>query len=244
MQPTIPIFVMIVAIIRGDISSLDKRRIGGLALAAFGAAGGAYAASSNTHGKGINPDERSDGNIPLAFALLIIQALAMALLLTYQAKFLQDFPNAPSLLTTAMLYTCAALVTIPVALLQPAKDFALTGTSTAWLALLYCVVFATAFSYGAIAWVTKRGISPGTVSIFITLEPFITASLSAVFLDLIPADVPLFLVGAVMVAAGVLLTLAQPERREAAGVGFQAMTIGKHRIYVEDPKHTDDEFSL
>ena len=209
MQPTVPVFVLLIAWMRGEGGVIGGRRLAGVTLAVAGAVGGAWVG-------GRSSESASENSLLLALFFLILQASAIATLLTYQAKLLSAYPTAPALVVTGLIYACAGFVTFPLAVLQPWKDWGLGGNEGAWAALGYCVIFATAFSYGAITWATKRGVSPGTVSVFITLEPFITASLSQIFLGS-GVGGGLFFVCGFLVAIGVALTLSDPDRKEENG---------------------------
>ncbi|TEB17439.1 transmembrane transporter [Perkinsus sp. BL_2016] len=120
-------------------------------------------------------------------------------------RLLHMYPSLPSFIFMGLIYLCASVPLLPCALYV--GGWGLEGESRVWLALGYCVVFATAFSYGGIAWASKRGVESTTVSIFITIEPFITAILSKIFLNTSPDKPVLFLICAALVAAGVILVL-------------------------------------
>ena len=120
-------------------------------------------------------------------------------------------PSISGLLVIGCIYFLAGLILFPFAFF--AGGWALKSSTTVWFGLAYCVVFATAFSYGGIAWATKRGVESTTVSIFITIEPFITAGLSRVFLKDIPQNPITFLLCASLVAAGVALVLDKDDAK-------------------------------
>jgi drug/metabolite transporter (DMT)-like permease len=202
LQPTVPVFVYLLSIALKEPTVFSYRKTLGVSIAAFGAAAGAISVGGEEEKTG----KSDSSSLVISFALLLLQCICMAMIIIYQKRILIAFPGPSAFATTGLIYSAASMVIFPIAVVR--GGFGLEYNSMSWLALLYCVLFATAFSYGVIAWSSKRGIEGTTVSVFVCMEPFLTAILSKLWLNLSPEDPIFFTFSGVLVCWGVFLVVS------------------------------------
>ena len=83
-------------------------------------------------------------------------------------------------------------------------DFSFHGDLFPWLALAYACVFATVYAYNAYSWAGKR-VSPAITTIYNTLQPVGTSTLSVVLLGTV-ITLP-EIVGGMLVMVGLVITV-------------------------------------
>jgi drug/metabolite transporter (DMT)-like permease len=190
MQPAVPVLVWLFSVISGAERSNVRKAIG-VALCSLGAAGAA--ASSSHHAEQTSAD--AGANFKTGIVLIILQCIFYAIHLVFQQPLLHAMPPVQ---VVGMLYAIAGFIMLSVAALQTlvvkqflpvfapdkvglleAPYWGLSPDPTAWLALGFCVLFASVFTHGVYSWATKK-VAATTVSVFITIEPLTTTLVSLV----------------------------------------------------------------
>lgn len=177
MQPSVPVFVWLLSVTMGLEHSTVRKAIG-VALCSFGAVGAA--AASSHHASTQLADSRS---FQIGTILIVIQCVFYAFHLVFQQPLFRTFHPVQ---VTGMLYLIAGCITCIVTVIRTIFPFStlppywgLSHDPTAWFALAFCVVFASAFTHGIYSWASKR-VAPTTVSCFITIEPITTTIVSLI----------------------------------------------------------------
>lgn len=205
MQPSVPVFVWLLSVTMG-IEQSNLRKAIGVGLCSVGAVGAA--AASSYHSKSTT-ESSSISDFELGSILIVIQCVFYAIHLVFQQTLFQTFPPVQ---VTAMLYLIAGIITLILTLGRTIFPFhtaqpywPLSHDPTAWLALGFCVLFASAFTHGIYSWASKR-VAPTTVSCFITVEPITTTIVSLVITQSgLPSGIEALC--AATVACGVLMVL-------------------------------------
>ena len=208
MQPSVPVLVWLLSVSIG-VESANLRKAIGVVLCSLGAVGAA--AASAHHSTDGTPKESSDFHT--GTLLIVCSCIFYACHLVFQQPLLQSIPPVQ---VTSMLYLIAGTITF---FLTVGRSIAfhlgssevtppywlLSHDPTAWLALAFCVIFASAFTHGVYSWASKR-VAPTTVSVFLTVEPITTTLVS---LALTQSGLPSLTEAAcaATVAVGVLLVL-------------------------------------
>jgi drug/metabolite transporter (DMT)-like permease len=216
MQPAVPVLVWLFSVISGTEQSNVRKAIG-VVLCSLGAVGAAAASSHHAE----HTSAKAGHNFKVGVVLLFLQCVFYAAHLVYQQSLLTVLPPVQ---TIGTLYAIAGTVMFLVAVTQtvliklvfpmvaPEKaalyippDWRLSPDPTAWLALAFCVLFASVFTHGVYTWATKR-VAATTVSVFITVEPLTTTLVSLIITKSgLPSVAEAACAGAV--ALGVVLVL-------------------------------------
>ncbi len=217
MQPAVPVLVWLMSVISGSERS-NLRKAFGVALCSFGAVGAAASSSHNAESQ----SAEAGTNFKIGIVLLVLQCCFYAIHLVFQQPLLRAIPPVHvtgmvygvaglTMLTATFLQTWTARVLLPVIAPEkvasfPVPNWALSQERTAWLALGFCVLFASAFTHGIYSWATKRLANASTVSVFITVEPLTTTLVSLLIMK---CGLPSATEGACagIVALGVMLVL-------------------------------------
>lgn len=249
MQPSVPVLVWLLSLTIG-VERASLRKAIGVVLCSIGAVGAA-AASSHHASTGNDPMEGTD--FETGTLLIILQCIFYACHLVFQQPLLQALPPVQ---VTSMMYGIAGMITgfvtlfrtILVALLPviapqstitvSAPYWALSTDPTAWMALAFCVIFASAFTHGIYSWASKR-VAPTTVSVFITVEPITTTIVS---LAITQSGMPNLTeaIFAAIVAMGVILVLRGGGGNDHPDISHGYEPVGKADI----PDMELQEFSL
>lgn len=205
MQPSVPVFVWLLSVTMG-VERASLRKGLGVALCSIGAVG---AAASSSHHAAETSSAAISSDFHTGTILIVIQCVFYAVHLVFQQPLFHTFPPVQ---VTAMLYLVAGVITFAVTAARTAFPLGtsspywqLSHDPTAWLALGFCVLFASAFTHGVYSWASKR-VAPTTVSCFITIEPITTTIVSLVITQ---SGLPTLLEAACagIVALGVALVL-------------------------------------
>lgn len=188
MQPAVPVLVWLMSVVSGS-EKANVRKALGVILCSLGAVGAA--SLSTHHAEAVSAREGT--NFKIGIGLLVLQCIFYAIHLVFQQPLLQALPPVQ---VTGMVYGIAGLTMLTATVLQtlltkilvplvapskigqfPSPLWSLSADNTAWLALGFCVLFASAFTHGIYSWATKK-VAATTVSVFITVEPLTTTLVS------------------------------------------------------------------
>ena len=185
MQPSVPVFVWLLSVTLG-VERANFRKALGVILCSVGAVGAAAASAHHSEHSAMDGSDFETGTI-----LIILQCVFYAIHLVFQQPLLQYLPPVQ---VTGTMYFIAGVICFCVTMLRTLlvdilpmispettlplpPNWKLSDDETAWFALAFCVVFASAFTHGIYAWASKR-VAPTTVSVFITVEPITTTIVS------------------------------------------------------------------
>lgn len=209
MQPSVPVLVWLISVVSGSEKVVLRKALG-VVICSLGAMGAAAVSSHHA------PEAGSD--FQTGIMLIILQCIFYACHLVFQQPLLHAMPPVQ---VTGMLYAIAGIITLGVTLFRTIVLIVLTNSDqipniqppywllsrdpTAWLALLFCVLFASAFTHGVYSWASKK-IKATTVSVFLTVEPVTTTIVSLIITQSgLPSLTEAFCAG--LVAIGVLMVL-------------------------------------
>jgi len=200
MQPSIPVFVVLFcAIFR--IEKMTFRKIVGI----FFSMCGAIVVVVFT----LNSGGKSQRDLLIGNALLLIQCISYSLLIVIQKPIVHKYP---SVALTCWYYAFGSLLTILVSFYYVTESSAwpLQGPLE-WLALLYAIFFATAFTYCCVTWANAH-VPTSHISVFATLQPFSTCTLSVLFLHEKLILWQLFGGGLIIIGLFITLNIKQPPK--------------------------------
>ena len=184
---------------RGD-EEITLRKLLGIALTLAGLAVGLTRAPS-THG---------DPNLWLGDALVFVAALCTAIYNVYARPLLR---HHPPLVVTAGTMTAGALATVPLAAAAAWTHGLPSFTAPGWAAVLFIGTFGAAIGYGLWVW-ALRATTPSRVAVFLALNPLAATVLGVAYLGE-PLG-PEFILGMVIVWAGILVVVGSPAPSAAA----------------------------
>lgn len=163
---TIPVFTLLVSIIFG-YDRLSIRKAIGILLAAFGVV---YL---------VDP-LRADfsGQTALGNLLLVINSISYG---AYIALSKDTLKRYGALMFITWVFIFGSLATIPIGAVTLSAVPLQTVSLGVWLAMLYIIVVPTVGAYYANAWALAR-VSPGTVAVYIYLQPLIAFALAPLIL--------------------------------------------------------------
>eukprot|EP00611_Tribonema_gayanum_P029507 TRINITY_DN7914_c0_g1_i4.p1 TRINITY_DN7914_c0_g1~~TRINITY_DN7914_c0_g1_i4.p1 ORF type:complete len:408 (-),score=57.60 TRINITY_DN7914_c0_g1_i4:22-1185(-) len=221
MQPSIPVFAMILSYIYG-IERMSKLKAFGVILAVSGALWvewSSIAASGNSQGGdaaadggGKEGDSGPGGTALLGAGVLFVQCLGMAALTVAQRPVLSKYP---SMTVTAWYYAAGSACTLLACMVTGVsmEDLMLTRSREPWLALAYVTVFATFYTYNAYSWALTI-VPPTTTTVYSTLQPVTTAALAFIFLALPVTEIQVL--GGGVIVIGLLVTSYAKAREHRA----------------------------
>jgi drug/metabolite transporter (DMT)-like permease len=189
MQPSVPVLVWLISVSIGAEKPVYRKAVG-VVICSIGAMGAA--AVSSHHASATEGTDFETGTM-----LIVLQCIFYACHLVFQQPLLQAMPPVQ---VTGMLYVIAGVITLGVTVFRSLVLFLLpliapqtqeqilsirppywllSHDPSAWLALLFCVLFASAFTHGVYSWASKK-VRPTTVSVFLTVEPVTTTLVSLI----------------------------------------------------------------
>jgi len=194
MQPCVPVLATIVSYSIG-LESLNTLKICGIAFAACGAA----------FIELLSTKMENENNVTLGTTLVAIQCIAMANLLVFQKPLVHKYESS---VVTFVFYAIGSVLTLMVCVIRAdyftLNDLLLNQKIIPWFGLFYVSVFASLFTYNALAWAGKH-VSPSILTVYCTVQPVGTILLSVLFLRHGVTGSQLF--GGFLVAVGLLLTV-------------------------------------
>jgi drug/metabolite transporter (DMT)-like permease len=224
MQPAVPVLVWLMSVISGSEKSNLRKAIG-VILCSFGAVGAA--SLSTHHAESVSAKEGT--NFKIGIGLLVLQCFFYAIHLVFQQPLLQAMPPVQ---VTGMVYGIAGITMLSATVLQtwfvhaflplvaPEKVhqfhsplWSLSEDKTAWLALGFCVLFASAFTHGIYSWATKK-VAATTVSVFITVEPLTTTVVSLIITRSGLPSVGEMICAGILAVGVMLVLLGRPAHNE------------------------------
>jgi len=156
-------------------------------------------------------DEEGGGDVTLGFVIASVQVMSMATLVSLQKPLLQ-IDCYESATFTLIYYFIGALFTLVFVArqeMEPGVGSQLSPWSlsvSVWLGVTYAAIFATTLPFNFFSFAGKH-LPASTITLYVALQPLLTAVLSVVVLD---AKVTFEdLVGALLVVVGLALTLHQ-----------------------------------
>ncbi|EYU29113.1 hypothetical protein ABFS82_05G117900 [Erythranthe guttata] len=237
-QPAIPVFTFVLAIIMGteklDLRKTDGRtKLGGTLVCISGAVLMATFRGPTVFGNkesdiSSSQSERTfEQGLPSTFLdlgidnwhlgvlCLIGNCMCMAAYLAYQAPLLAKYPASISV--TAYSYSFGSLFMVVTAFFvtNDSKDWNLTQSEA--FAVCYAGVIASALNYGMTTWSNKI-IGPALVALYNPLQPAASAFLSKIFLGS-----PIYLgsvIGGLLIIAGLYLVTWASYRERQSSVGI------------------------
>ncbi|KAL7111935.1 hypothetical protein ACP275_05G120600 [Erythranthe tilingii] len=234
-QPAIPVFTFVLAIIMGT-EKLDLRKtegqtkLGGTLVCISGAIlmatfrGPTVFGNKESEISSSQSERTFEQGLPSTFLdlgidnwhlgvlCLIGNCMCMAAYLAYQAPLLAKYPASISV--TAYTYSFGSLFMVVTAFFETndSKDWNLTQSEA--FAVCYAGVIASALNYGMTTWSNKI-IGPALVALYNPLQPAASAFLSKIFLGS-----PIYLgsvIGGLLIIAGLyLVTWASYKERQAS----------------------------
>ncbi len=166
LSTTIPVFTLFVSILFG-YDSISLRRLIGLVLAAGGVI---YL---------INP-ARAELTAQTTIGNLLI--VANSLLYAAYIVFSKDlFERYGALNVITWIFVVGSLVTIPLGIYSLRREHVPAIGTAVWLAVAFIIIFPTVGAYYLNAWALTRA-SPGTVSIYVYLQPLIAFGIAPLLL--------------------------------------------------------------
>ena len=196
-QPCIPCIATIISIFIGlEPFSFTK------AIGICCAVGGAI--TTEAWKEGSSNDDGED-NVTLGSIIVALQITAMACLVVFVKPVLPKYNSA---VTTFFYYSIGTVFTVilfaVVAFTFDATDLYFNGSLLPWLGLAYASMFATVYTYNALAW-GGRHLSPSTTTVYSTFQPVGTMILSFIIMgDVVTTPE---LVGGAMVVLGLRVTV-------------------------------------
>jgi drug/metabolite transporter (DMT)-like permease len=218
MQPSVPVIVWILSVTLG-VERFEYRKFFGVILCSVGAVGAAAASAHHSESAVVGGSAVAGSDFETGSILIILQCIFYASHLVFQQPLLQYLPPVQ---VTASMYLIAGIICFCVTMIRTLlvdvlpvlsgegvvivrPNWSLSTDPTAWGALAFCVIFASAFTHGVYAWASKK-VAPTTVSVFITIEPITTTIVSLLITQTgLPSLVEAGF--AAMVALGVILVL-------------------------------------
>lgn len=192
----VPLMTVFLSALQG-VESLTPRRIIGALLAVAGTAvtvGGAL--SSNI-------------SLPHIGAILL-----GTVFLAQSGVVIKRFPPNPPIMTNAVSMTVGASI-LGIASLVTGEDWIIPSQSSTWTAFGYLAVFVTIFAFLLYVQVLTKWTASGTSYGFVVI-PFVTVVVAAVLTnEQISSN---FLIGAVLVLAGVLVGALLPSKKKPVEV--------------------------
>jgi drug/metabolite transporter (DMT)-like permease len=243
MQPSVPVLVWLISVWIGQERGSARKAVG-VILCSLGAVG---AASASSHHAADKNDPMEGTDFHTGTLLIICQCVFYACHLVFQQPLLQELPPVQ---VTCMMYGISGVIAAIVALVRTvllkilpslplvAPLWSLSHDPTAWVALAFCVVFATAFTHGIYAWASKR-VAPTTVAVFITVEPITTTLVSLVITRTgLPSLVEAGFAGIVAVGVIIVLKGGGPSIPDAVEGAYEMVT----KIDLDSGQ--EDEFNI
>jgi len=204
MQPSIPIYAMLLSVAIGAEKATLRKVLGGVVTV-----GGALLLILEEIRA--NPDNSADTpNVPLGNVILVGQCAAVGALIVFQRPLLQSGKYNPTQVT-AYYYSIGTMLTLMCTLY-----FVCINGLLPWMALTYAALFATFGAYCLLTW-CNCWVPASTVSLYMTLQTLSTGLLSVIFLG--ESVTVLEGVGALTIILGLFLVVAPYGKPDASVVG-------------------------
>lgn len=163
---TIPIFTIAISVIIGK-DSLNLKKVCGIILAA---AGVIYL---------IDPQKASfSAGTTLGDIFIVLNSLSYAIYVAFSKDLISKYGALKSI---AWIFFFGSLVNIPLGLYSLSSVDVMSVEYKPWLALAGVVIFPTILAYYWVTWAIAR-VSPGTVAIFVYLQPLLGFMFAVFFL--------------------------------------------------------------